>query len=371
MNTEPLSMATSPAANDSHHRRLWDRLIARHSDPSECLRYGVTTTAIFCRIGCPSPAPRRDHLVFFDDAATALRSGYAPCKRCRPLDEADAMTVARQQVAMLCRIIEAASEPPSLSVLAGFIESDGRRVQRLFRDHCGISPKQYGLACRRRRLEHKLNTQKRDDVTTILYDAGFGSTARAYAQIKKEFGMTPQAYQRGGDGMVIRHMTAPSSLGLVGIAATAKGLCAVEFAPTADRFELQQKQRFPLASLIPAKADSMVGGLSYVTLVQAVIAAIDDESCGDLPLDIRGTVFQHRVWCALTTIPHGTTIDYSMLAARSDCPAAVRAAAGACGANPLAVLIPCHRVIRRDGGLGGYRWGLERKRRLLERECEG
>ena len=320
--------------------------------------YAVITTGIYCRPTCPARRPKSAHLRFFATAAAAEAAGFRPCRRCRPelVERAPA-----RLVAAACRRLEEAEETPSLAVLARRAGVSPRYLRRLFLELLGTTPKRYGMALRRSRLQRLLEGGEK--VTAAMYGAGFGGSATLYAQGKALLGMAPSAYRRGGEEQRIRYALRRTKLGWLLLAATDQGVCALEFGDDPGALEAGLRRRF-------AGAERVEEDPGLRDWLARVAAFLGDPAAGlDLPLDIRGTAFQERVWRALRAIPPGETVDYGELAKRIGAPRAPRAVGAACGANPTALVIPCHRVRRRDGGLGGWRWGVERKRRLLEAEA--
>lgn len=315
--------------------------------------FAVRSTGIYCKPSCPARRPRRENVDFFEDGAAARTAGYRACLRCRP-DEAgrDALAVRRALVTL-----DAAEERVPLDQLAAVAGYAPHHFQRLFTRFVGISPAAYWRAARAGRVETMLGGTAR--ITDALYDAGYAAPSRFYDDARERMGMTPGASKKGGAGERIRATVAPSSLGPLLVAATDRGLCRIAF----DEDEGDLRARFPQAEIAPADA-------VFDALVGAVVALVDDpaRASADLPLDVRGTAFQQAVWQALRAIPPGETRTYAQIAVSTGRPNAVRAAGTACGDNALAVLIPCHRVLRSDGGLGGYAYGLERKKALLDRE---
>jgi AraC family transcriptional regulator of adaptative response/methylated-DNA-[protein]-cysteine methyltransferase len=324
--------------------------------------YAVLTTGVYCRLGCRSRLPLRDNVRFFESGVTAARAGYRPCKRCHPERE---RPLEHDLLERACRRIERAEAPLSLAEQARAAGLSSSRFHKLFRTHTGITPKQYLAAHQRGRLKRSL--QEGHPVTRAIHDAGFSSPSRVYENTDDLLGMSPTAYAQGGSGEVVRIGFARSSLGWVLVASTERGICAVELGTHRRALARSLEQRFPKArrrALSPAARRWLC----------EVVREIDHgtgQAENSLPLDIRGTVFQVRVWMALRTIPRGQTVTYSKLAGKLGAPRASRAVARACAANRLAVLIPCHRVVRKDGALGGYQWGLARKRTLLARERQG
>ncbi|TWH96857.1 bifunctional DNA-binding transcriptional regulator/O6-methylguanine-DNA methyltransferase Ada [Sphingobium wenxiniae] len=312
----------------------------------------VLTTGIYCKPSCAARRPRRENMIFLPDPAAARAAGFRACLRCRP-DE-----VGRDRLAVEAAIdlIAAAETPPSLEQVAAHAGYAPHHFHRLFKRETGMTPAAYARALRAERLKSALG--KENNVTQAIYEAGYNAPSRAYADAERHLGMTPSAWKDGGKGATIRHMIVLTSLGRALIAATEKGLCRISF----EEDEADLRRRFPRAEILPADA-------RLHALAKQVAALIDDPAgSADLPVDVRGTVFQQAVWAALRAIPPGETRSYGEIAAAIGRPGAVRAAGTACGDNNLAVLIPCHRVLRGDGGMGGYAYGIERKRELLERE---
>jgi AraC family transcriptional regulator of adaptative response/methylated-DNA-[protein]-cysteine methyltransferase len=321
--------------------------------------YSVRTTGVYCRPSCAARLPRRENVIFHATCAEAERAGFRPCKRCRPnapaLAEAHATVVARA-----CRLIEQAEEPPTLDALAQAAGMSRFHFHRVFKAVTGVTPRAYVAGDRAKRVREELAS--RDTVTQAIYGAGFNSNGRFYAAAPGLLGMTPSEFRRGGSGNVIRFAVGQCSLGAILVAATDKGVCAIEFGDDPERLVRGLQDRFPKAQLLGGDQD-------FDRLVAKVVGFVEAPAQGlDLPLDIRGTAFQQRVWKAIRAIPAGATASYRDLAKRLGAPKAVRAVAQACAANGIAVAIPCHRVVRTDGSPSGYRWGVARKRALLTRE---
>ncbi len=331
----------------------WDAFAGRDRNADGRFVVAVRTTGIYCKPSCPARRPKRENVAFFTDGAAARRAGFRSCRRCLPDDISREVQAVNRAVAS----IEASEERLSLDDLAARVGYAPHHFQRLFKRILGVSPAAYGRQMRARRLEQSLREEK--DVTDAVYAAGYEGPASAYADSGERLGMTPGARRRGGAGERIRHAVVESALGTMLVAATERGLCRISF----DEGEAELRAHFPNAELAPPDP-------AFEELVREVVASVDDpaRSCDHLPLDARGTAFQEAVWRALRAIPPGETRTYTQIAAEAGRPRAVRAAGSACGDNALAVLIPCHRVLRGDGSLGGYAYGLERKRRLLERE---
>ncbi|MEO8176637.1 MAG: methylated-DNA--[protein]-cysteine S-methyltransferase [Sphingomicrobium sp.] len=313
----------------------------------------VRTTGIYCKPSCPARRPKREHVEFFLDPEAARGAGYRACLRCRP----DEIGRDREAVARAIELIERAEEAPSLDRLAAAVGYAPHHFQRLFTRDVGVSPAQYARALRAKRAEAELKEDK--SVTEAIYDSGYGAPSRFYADAKERLGMTPSAWRDGGRGETIRWTTFDSPLGPMLIATTPKGICRLTFDDSLESLE----RFFPNARLI---ADDG----SMAELVAGALSAIERPSAAhNLPLDVAGTAFQEAVWRELRKIPVGETRSYAQIAAAVGKPGAVRATGSANGANHVAVLIPCHRVVRSDGSLGGYAGGIERKRKLLDAEA--
>ena len=316
---------------------------------------GVKTTGIYCRPSCPARRPKRENVEFFPDGAAARAAGFRACLRCEP-DEVNREEIALDKAYGLLRDAE---EAPSLEALAVAVGYSPHHFHRLFKRATGVTPAAYYRSLRARRAEAALADNGR--ITDAIYDAGYSGPARFYADAKGRLGMTPSAWRDGGRGETIRWATAETDLGTMLIAATDKGICRLSF----DEDESALRRRFPNAEIAH-------GGREMAELVRRTVAAVNaPEKPHDLPLDVHGTAFQEAVWRELQRIPAGETRTYAQIAAAVGRPAAVRAAGSANGANNVAVLIPCHRVIRTDGTPGGYAYGLERKEKLLAREAKG
>ena len=319
----------------------------------------VKTTGIYCRPTCPAKSAKRQNIEFFDDLAAARRAGYRACLRCKP-DEASPATRVAAIVTRACRRLEQDETIPSVASLAkaaGFSEG---RFHRLFKEATGLSPKQYALAKRVEMFRERL--KRGETVTAALYDSGFNSSSRAY-EASRRLGARPRDVRTGGEALVLQAGVARSSLGFVGIAMSERGLCALAFGDSAKTALDAVQSRFPKATLVEA-GGALDGAL------RRVVTLVEEPKGGlDLPLDIRGTAFQERVWQALRKIPVGKTRSYTEIAKSIGQPGAQRAVAQACGANPIAVAIPCHRVVASDGSLGGYHFGTKRKKALLAKEA--
>ncbi|MGB8274402.1 MAG: bifunctional DNA-binding transcriptional regulator/O6-methylguanine-DNA methyltransferase Ada [Alphaproteobacteria bacterium] len=323
--------------------------------------YSVATTGVYCRPSCPSRPAKRANVRFHDTIAEAEAAGFRPCRCCKP-DQPGLDARHAAKVAAACRLIEDAEEQPSLGALARTLGLSPYHFHRIFKAVAGLTPKAYAVAHRRKRVREKLATSR--SVTEAIHDAGFNSSGRFYAISSQILGMTPGSFRAGGTSAEIRFAIGECSLGSILVAASRKGVCAILLGDDPEALARDLQDKFPKAELIG-------GEEGFERLVAKVIGFVESPATGlDLPLDVRGTAFQHRVWTALRAIPAGSTASYTDIAERIGKPKAARAVAQACAANALAVAIPCHRVVRTDGALSGYRWGVERKRTLLEREAE-
>ncbi|MGU3538814.1 bifunctional DNA-binding transcriptional regulator/O6-methylguanine-DNA methyltransferase Ada [Methylobacterium sp. A54F] len=339
---------------------FWAALAARDKRADGRFVYSVRTTGVYCRPSCPSRAARPENIAFHASCAAAEAAGFRPCRRCRP-DEPSPDGRRAEAVARACRLIEAAETAPDLDTLARAAGFSPAHFHRTFRAATGVTPRAYAAAHRAGRVAEALQTEA--TVTRALYAAGFNAPSRFYAAAPERLGMDPSTYRRGGPGTRIRFAVAESSLGALLVAATERGVCAILLGDDPDALVRDLQDRFPRAEL-------MGGDAAFEGWVAQVVGFVEAPRRGlDLPLDIGGTAFQQRVWAALRAIPVGTTATYTDVARAIGEPASVRAVAQACGANRLAVAIPCHRVVRSDGSLSGYRWGVARKRALLDREA--
>jgi AraC family transcriptional regulator, regulatory protein of adaptative response / methylated-DNA-[protein]-cysteine methyltransferase len=337
----------------------WARIVARDKAADGHLWYSVSTTGVYCRPSCPSRIANPKNVQLHDTLQSAKATGFRPCKRCNP----DGPSIERENsalVAKVCRVIEESEEEPSLEKLAAAIGRSPSYFHRMFKAATGVTPKQYAAAHRAKRVRQGLASGS--SVTEAIYGAGFNSSGRFYEKSTDMLGMTPSQYRAGGTNEEIKFAVGQSSLGAVLVASSKKGVAAILLGNDPDELVRNLQDRFPKARLIGADHE-------YEALVARVVAFVEKPGIGmDLPLDVRGTAFQQRVWRALQEIPVGATVSYAEIARRIGHPRAVRAVAGACADNKLAVAIPCHRVVRNDGSLSGYAWGVERKRILLDRE---
>ena len=338
----------------------WAAVVSRDAQADGQFFYAVRTTGVFCRPSCGARPARRENVSFFATGAEAEAAGFRACKRCRPTESPPAARRA-EIAAEACRAIETAETPPSLAELARTAGLSPHHFHRVFKAATGVTPKGYADAHRGRRVREGLDGD--GTVTQAIYDAGFNSGGRFYEKSAAVLGMTPTKFRRGGERTVIRFAIGDCDLGAILVAATDKGVCAILLGDNPDVLARQLQDRFPRAELIGADAD-------FEAIVARVIAMVEQPGVGlDLPLDIRGSAFQQRVWEALRRLRSGETASYAEIARRIGAPNAARAVAQACGANKLAVAVPCHRIVRTNGDLSGYAWGVERKRALLEREA--
>lgn len=353
-----MKVQMKPASYDSDEAR-WTAVERRDRSADGVFWYSVKSTGVYCRPSCAARTALRRNVAFHDSCGAAEGAGFRPCLRCKPeqppLSERHALVAAHA-----CRLIDQADGEPDLDTLAAACAMSRFHFHRIFKTHTGITPKAYAAARRAARLERELANAP--SVTAALYEAGFNSSGRFYAGALERLGMTPKAWRAGGSGVTIRFAVGACSLGAILVAATEQGICAILMGDDPDLLTRDLQDRFPAAELRGAEA-------GFEATVAAVVGLVEAPGVGlALPLDLRGTVFQQRVWEALRQIPSGATVSYAELAARIGVPSGARAIAGACAANPVAVAIPCHRVVRNDGAISGYRWGVERKRALLERE---
>jgi len=356
----------NPAANEPRRTdspldaARWRAISARDAAADGAFFYAVTTTGVYCRPTCPSRRPRPEHVRWFDTVDAAERAGFRPCRRCHPERTLSPADDRRDRVLAACRTIEHAESAPTLATLARDAGLSRFHFQRLFKRVVGVTPREYHVAQQRKRLQGALGNGT--TVDAALYEAGYGSPSRVYERADRLLGMSPGAYRNGAPGAVIRCAYARTALGWLAVAATVRGICAIELGATRTELAERIGRRFGRATLVGADPELD----AWLAEVAAFVAAPAGRL--DLPLDVRGTAFQQRVWRALQAIPSGATLSYGELARRVGVPRGARAVARAVATNPLALAIPCHRVVAVDGGIGGYRWGVERKRKLLARE---
>jgi AraC family transcriptional regulator of adaptative response/methylated-DNA-[protein]-cysteine methyltransferase len=350
----------APTATDAE--ACWRAVLARDAGCDGRFVYAVRSTGVYCRPSCPAGPPRREQVICYALPELAERDGFRPCQRCHPRDAAAEPHV--ETVRAACRYIEANLEGPlTLAVLGEQVGLSPAHLQRIFKRVTGISPRQYADACRLGCLKSRLKSRR--TVTMAMFEAGYGSSSRLYERAARQLGMTPATYQRGGRGMQIRYTLADSPLGRLLLAATERGVCAVCIGDADRVLEGNLRGEYPAAEV--ERDDAALRPLA-TDLLQHLAGARPHL---DLPIDVQATAFQWRVWRELQAIPYGETRTYQEVARAVGQPSAVRAVARACATNPVAVIIPCHRVVRTDGGLGGYRWGLQRKQTLLEQERQG
>ena len=343
-------------------QRRWRIVLARDRRYDGAFVYGVRSTGIYCRPSCPSKRPRRAQVTFFSVPEVAERAGFRACRRCHPA-QANGTDPRVATVRQACQLIDAhPDEPTGLATLAGAVGTTPHRLLRAFRSVLGVSPRQYRDQRRHDRFKTRLKEGRK--VSPALYDAGYGSTSRVYERTHAQLGMTPATYSRGGRGARISYATVPCPLGWLLVAATERGICRIALGAAPRTLEGALRAEFPAADVTPDR------GVLKPWLATLVGYLDGHEPHLDLPLDVRATAFQRRVWEELRKIPYGTTRSYSAVARAIGRPGATRAVARACASNPAALIVPCHRVVREDGSLGGYRWGVERKRALLEREAD-
>ena len=360
-----MTMTTKKTTDAAAASFQWRQVLERDTTADGIFYYAVKSTGIVCRPSCPSRRPARSNVLFFPTLKDALDAGYRTCLRCGPEVIAQRTNKQRQLVARVTRYLEKHTDQwQSMEAIASAVGVDRLSLMRAFQNVLGVSPAQYARA---QRLQRFKNTMRSNDmnVTEAIYDAGFGSSSRLYEKGNAKLGMTPRELQRGAAGIEVNYATADSPLGRMLVAATAKGVCSISFGQNDHELVASLKNQFPRATL--SREKEATGWLAQA--IQFIAGHLEEHPlAARFPLDVRATSFQHRVWQALREIPRGETITYSELAVKLGSPRAVRAVAGACAANPIAIVVPCHRVIGKDGSLTGYRWGTERKRRLLEAE---
>jgi AraC family transcriptional regulator of adaptative response/methylated-DNA-[protein]-cysteine methyltransferase len=338
----------------------WAQVMLRDKSADGTFWYSVQTTGVYCRPSCPSRRANPKNVTLHDDLPSAKATGFRACRRCNP-DGASQDDQNAARVAKACRLIGQSEEAIPLERLAKAVGLSASYFHRLFKATTGLTPKDYAAAHRAARVREGLANGR--SVTEAIYDAGFNSSGRFYEKSTEMLGMTPTRYRQGGLNEDIKFAIGQSSLGAILVASSAKGVVSILIGDDPNELARHLQDRFPKARLIGGDPD-------YEKLVAEVVGLVEAPALGlDLPLDVRGTAFQQRVWHALQEIPAGQTVSYADVAAQIGAPKAVRAVAGACAANKIAVAIPCHRVVRRDGTLSGYAWGVERRQRLLEAEA--
>ncbi|RYY01385.1 MAG: bifunctional DNA-binding transcriptional regulator/O6-methylguanine-DNA methyltransferase Ada [Gammaproteobacteria bacterium] len=354
-----MKTSEKPSAVKTLDDPRWQRVLARDISADGTFVYAVATTGIYCRPSCAARLARPENVSFYLSPNEAESAGFRACKRCKP-DQARSLDINTEKVAHACRLLEASESIPNLETLAENAELSKYHFQRLFKSITGVTPKAYAQAHRAQKLREQLS--EGNAVTDAIYAAGYNANSRFYAEADKVLGMTASEFRKGGVNAVIKFALGECSLGSILVAQSDRGICAIQLGDDPQVLLQELQDRFPKAELIGADID-------FEKTVAQVVGFIETPTRGlDLPLDIRGTAFQQRVWQALTEIPLGTTASYTEIAQRIGAPKAFRAVAMACGANSLAVVIPCHRVVRNDGNLSGYRWGVERKQTLLNNE---
>ncbi|MCH9016838.1 MAG: bifunctional DNA-binding transcriptional regulator/O6-methylguanine-DNA methyltransferase Ada [Chloroflexi bacterium] len=340
--------------------KMWEAVRTRDSSADGRFVYAVRSTGIYCRPTCPSRRPAPHRVAFFTGAVEAEAAGFRACKRCLPDQETPSTSLVRR----VCRYIQEQSERsgpvPTLAELGRAVGSSPSHLRRVFKETTGVTPRQYAAAWRLDRFKAMIKDGQ--DISTALYEAGFGSSSRLYETSEEQMGMSPGAYRKGGKGMNIYHTVVDCPMGRLLVAATDKGVCSVKLGSSGQALEEHLLAEFP-------SANHQQDGGHLAIWTAEILSYLDGEKTGlDLPLDIQATAFQQQVWQMLRAIPYGETRTYQQVAQTLGKDDSSRAVGTACGANPVALVIPCHRVLRKDGGLGGYRWGLERKQSLLEME---
>jgi AraC family transcriptional regulator of adaptative response/methylated-DNA-[protein]-cysteine methyltransferase len=338
----------------------WQAVLARDSSSDGKFVFAVSSTGIFCRPSCPSRRPRRENVTFFRQPQEAENAGFRACLRCRP--KAARGNPRQEMIKAICRYIEQhLDEPVTLAQLGAEFRQSPFHLQRTFKAELGITPKEYADSCRMRGFRQKLKAGQ--SVTRAMHEAGYSSTSRLYERTASELGMEPSKYRRGAIAALIRYIFADSPLGRILVARTDKGICSIQFAASDEELEQGLKHEFPFAN---RRRDDQALAPTVQTLMRHMSGLAVTTT---LPLDIQATAFQRRVWSYLQSIEFGQTRSYSDVAKAIEQPSAVRAVARACATNPVAIAIPCHRVVRSNGDMGGYRWGIKRKQKLLEMEA--
>lgn len=352
-----MTEAVTPITQDSR----WQAVVNRDATADGSFVYCVRTTGVYCRPSCAARLARRENVEFFATCAEAEAAGFRACKRCKP-NRPSLREHYGAKVTLACRLIDEAETPPTLHELARRAGMSPYHFHRVFKQVTGVTPREYAATRREHRVRKELQRGAR--ITDAIFEAGYGSNSRFYEGARQALGMKPRDFRSGGRNATIKFAVAECSLGSILVAQSEQGVCAISLGDDPDALVRELQDRFPRATLIGGDAE-------FERLVATVIGFVEAPKLGlNLPLDVRGTSFQRRVWQALQEIPPGETVSYAELARRIGAPSAVRAVARACAANALAVAIPCHRVVRNDGALSGYRWGVQRKRALLEKEAQ-
>jgi len=367
--TQDPALSTTRSFDDDTSR--WEAVSTRDAEGDGRFFYSVRTTGIYCKPSCSSRQPLRANVSFYETTAEAEKAGFRACKRCKPDQDASTPSRSADIAWRACRFIDAAETMPTLDELAANAGVSPFHFHRVFKAATGVTPRAYAVEQRAKRVREGLasapagspgTSRAEADITSTYFDAGYGSSARFYSDAKAVLGMTPSRYRQGGQHETILFAIGRCSLGEILVASTDVGICAILLGDDAEALVRQLQDRF-------RQAEFVGGDAAFDARVAQVISFVDSPAIGlGLPLDVRGTAFQQRVWQALRDIPAGSTVSYSELAARLGHPSAVRAVASACAANTIAVAIPCHRVVRTDKSLSGYRWGVERKRALIDLE---
>jgi len=342
----------------------WDSVLHRDASADDRLLYGVTTTGIYCRPSCPSRRPKRNNVAFFPSTEAAERAGFRACQRCRPnRAKSSNPAVQRARDYIDNHIADPSEGRITLELLGAAAGLSPYHLQRKFKELLGLTPAEYIRVRKSERLKSEL--KRGETVSRATFGAGYGSSSRVYGDADARLGMTPATYRRGGAGAKINYLTVKTSLGTLLVAATDRGVCAVTLGDNAEYLEAALESEYPAA----ARSRVVAPSNKLATWVEEIVAAVDGERAHPhVPLDVQASVFQWKVWRELQKIPFGETRTYTEIAQAIGSPRAARAVASACATNPVSVVIPCHRVVRRGGGLGDYRWGIERKRRLVEKE---
>lgn len=368
-----MTLQSTPPLSETN---AWNSVLNRDESADGAFVYAVATTGIYCRPSCPSRRPKRDNVRFYYSAKAAERAGFRACQRCQPQNAVSSSraAVARARDYIDRAIIASGEERITLERIASEAGVSPHHLQRKFKEVIGLTPAEYARARRSERLKEEL--RRGETVSRATFGAGYGSSSRLYESANVQLGMTPATYQRGGTGVDIEYVLAKTSLGYLLVAATERGICSVTLGDDSVTLEQRLAAEYPGANrrYVPVDGSVLANSLTSSKLarwVRQVVANVESEPGGsarDIPLDLKATTFQWKVWRELQKIPRGETRSYSQIAAAIGSPRATRAVASACANNPVAVVIPCHRVLRRNGDLGGYRWGIERKRQLLEKE---